>query len=71
MAVLKTKNTDGTFNGYDSKDFVGNADSVATAGITNGTSFTWYLRVPAEVADIKRVRVAAVVVDTVTGGARE
>ena len=69
VAVLKTKNTDA--NGYDGKDFVGNADSVATAGITNGTSFTWYLRVPAEVADIKRVRVAAVVVDTTaSGGAR-
>lgn len=62
VAVLKTKNTDD--NDLDSKDFVGNADSVATAGITNGTSFTWYLRVPPEVADLKRVRVAAVVVDT-------
>ena len=65
VAVQKTKNTDA--NGLDGKDFIGNADSVATAGITNGTSFTWYLRVPAEVADLKRVRVAAVVIDDTTG----
>ena len=63
VAVLKTKSTDSK-DKFKSKDFVGNADSVVTKNTSSGHSFTWYLRVPAEAAALKKIRVAAVVVDT-------
>ena len=36
---------------------------MVTKGITNGTEFTWYVKVTPEMADIKRVRVGAFFID--------
>ena len=58
VAVRKEKND--TDDKIDSKDFIGNADSVATKAITNGTRFTWYLKVSPQLAEVTKVRVAAV-----------
>ena len=56
VAVRKAKNND-TVKSY---TFVGDADSVATTAITNGTKFTWYLKVSPQVNEVKNVRVAAI-----------
>ena len=68
-AVLKTKNGEmESGQKVVSKQFIGNADSVSSKAITNGTQFTWYVRVPPELGTVGTVRVAAVVVDTTLAG---
>lgn len=54
-AVRKIRNSDT----IESTDFVGDADSVATRGVTDGAVFTWYLKVSPQLGDVKKVRVAA------------
>ncbi len=67
VAVRKVVNFDDENDELDddilSTDFIGNADSVTTRDITNGTQFTWYLKVSAELPDVKKVRVAAFVME--------
>ena len=58
VAVRKRKNNDD--DEFDGKTFIGNADSVAEKGITNGIRFTWYLKVSPQLAEVTKVRVAAV-----------
>ena len=60
VAVRKKVNND---KSVFSTTFSGDADSVTTKEVTDGVEFTWRVKVSSQVSEVKRVRVAAFVVN--------